>query len=397
MPDAYDFWAAQTPRDDLDAIDAFWDRFLDLAPRIERYLAGEVPDFDAEGMGRGALGRLAKRLTCVFQTDPEAGPCVVVSPELNHAMRPLARAVVQRAPRLGAWTALDARPPVPEPSAAAAQILERSRSAEMAVEEIEPRRGAHRLVDLAGSGRSDGEFIAGQSGVVFSVLLGEAMDRDWLGETTARIKPAPPLSERLTSLVRPAARDVTWLARFRNEAEDIVRSFEDERPTVPFSELPMTVEEFSTVRLSPRAPDRARRRDATLYQTRYRVLTATRLAGERVTAPRFTRFGEAFVGVKISLVPPTTLNDPAELVSLGSRLEERLMETRTGGVVARAVGLEHVYVDLALTDLAKALPEIRGSLDREGVRSPAWLIFDEAGLEDRYVPLTPHTPPTPLV
>jgi hypothetical protein len=394
MADAYDFWAERVPQEQVAAIDDFWIAFEEIAPRLERHFRGRAPSVDPQAELRRALGGLRERLVCDIEFGPEGTLVLVVTPELHHSRRALARAAITRAPDLPGWSVADARRPVAAIPDAMRAILARSRSEAFAVEEIEPRRGAHRLVDLVARGHGERDFIADQAGVIFSVLLGERADQDWLGETRGRRHPVRSLREALFGRQSPV--NDRWMSEFREAALAIVERFEADRPERPFAETPMSVEETRSFRLRPRDGDAERRLDATLWQSRYPALAAARLAGSRVGALRFSRFGEVFCGLKIRRTRARPFEDLGEIATLAARLEEALMPAGLGGVIGRGSGIDHVYVDLALLNLRGGIEALRRALAEQGEAGPAWLLFDDAGLEDLYHPMTPKSPPTPM-
>ncbi|GMG80950.1 hypothetical protein LNKW23_01620 [Paralimibaculum aggregatum] len=393
MLDAYDFWADRLPRADLIAIDDFWQRFAELGPRVERYARGRLPNIDIHAELQAALGGLRDRVRGEFEFARGGGLALAITPELFHTRRPLARAFLRRAPELRGWAIRDARSASTEIPDAVRAILHRSRSEALAVEELVARRGAHRLVDLVAQGFGDHDFIADQAGVIFAVLLGERADQDWLGASDGRRWPMLGLRNLLAS--RRQTRNDRWLSEFRTTARAIIEGFEAERPEKPFVEVPMRVEDCVDFRLRPVGGDPARRHDAMQVQSRHPALTAARLAGARIAGVRFSRFGEIFCGLKVMRTGSSSFAEVADIATFGARIEERLAERRCGGVIGRASGIRHVYVDLALTDIEAAIAVLRRALADEGVLGPAWLLFDEAGLEDRYLPLTAKTPETP--
>jgi hypothetical protein len=394
MADAYDFWADRVTREEARAIDTFWDRFERARRRIERSLAGAASHVDPDREVETALGELASRLFWDFELTEEGRRRLVVTAELGHSNRTLARAVVRRCPGIEGWAVADAREPIAKIPSAARSILFRSRSEAFAVEEITPRRAAHRMVDLDAAGRGDPEFLADQAGIVFSALLGDRADQDWLGESRARQVRRGGMRERLFGA--PVPRNDRWLSDFRAACVEIISACEADRPEAPFAESRYADARHSDYRLKPAKIEAGRRRDAMIWQTRYPALAAARIAGMRIGAPRFTRFGESFCGVKLRRTQSAPFDRGEQLGRLAVAVEAALMEAKIGGLTGVGEGAHHVYLDVALMEIETALPLVRDVLKREKVEVPAWMIFDEAGLEDRYLPLTPGTPPTPL-
>ena len=395
MPaDAYDFWAARMPREQTARIDGFWERFSRAAKRIDRHFSGLAPHVDPDREMRTALREFADRLYWDFEPGDEAGRRLVLSAELRHQNRVLARAMVHRFPEIEGWTVSDARLPVASIPAAVQSILFRSRSEALAVEELAPRAAAHRLVDLDARGRGEQAFLSDQAGIVFAVLLGDRADQDWLGDVRVQPPRVPGLLDRLRGRMNDVPVNSRWLSEFRTAAVDVISRFEADRPERPFAEaVEMPRREY---RLTPREQDPGRRRDATRWWSRYPALAAARLAGTRITSLRFSRFGESFCGIKIRRTEGAPYSEPEALARLADRLQTALRQAGLGGVTGAGHGISYVYLDLALGSLEEAARKVRRELAEAEVTAPAWMIFDEAGLEDRYFPLVPGTPPTPL-
>lgn len=393
MPDAYDFWAARITSEEVAAIDDFWLRFGEVAGRIERHFRGYAPGVNPDAEILTALGPLAEELTADFEVGAMGQLTLVVTAELRHSRRALARGTIWRAPERRGWRFSDVRAPVEETEAALDAIRLRSRSDGLAVTGIEVRRGAHRTIDLEATGTGELDFLADQAGVILAVLLGEAVDQDWLGEVAS--VPRSKLS-RVGELLKKKTEDpAPWLPAFREAATAMLDEIRTELPKQPYAAHRMRVDDTQTFRLRPTPGDPSRRRDAMLYQSRDPKLLAARLANARVSGARFSRFGEVFCGLKIRR-SGGRLAEAGEIASLGAVIEDALMSAGVGGLTGRAQGLEHAYVDLALTDLERGPQVLRQVLTEQDVTSPTWLIFDDVGLEDRYEPVLPQTPPTPM-
>lgn len=394
MADAYDFWALRLRRDEAVLVDAFWDRFAEIAQPLDRYLLGRPERIDPKKEMRLALGPLAEQLFWEFGATDHDGQMLYLTAELFHRRRVLARAVSQRAPDIPGWRVADTRLPVVSLPEAVETILNRSRANKIFAEELTPTRGAHRQVDLEVVGVGEQDFLADQAGVIFAVLLGDVADQNWLGECRAVSRGG--LSRLLKRASRGRKETLAWLESVRGAAVDMISGIEAERPDFAFRDSRLESEKLYDFRLNPVDGDRTKRRDAIAYVTRYRQLVAARFAGVPVSSLRFSRFFEAFCGLKITRDPQGGLNDSEGLIAFTREVESALMSTGLGGVTGRAEGLEHFYVDVALEDLEQAVEVLKATLSRQKITAPVWLLFDEAGLEDRYFPLTPLTPPRPL-
>jgi len=395
MSDAYDFWAQRLPRAETEAIDAFWDRFVRIAQDLDRHLLGREPGFDAHGEMKRALGPLADQLFYEFgETEPD-GQTLAVTAELFHSRRALARAVLLRAPEIPGWHFSDTRKPVVRMRDVIDTVLIRSRADEIAVESIDAQKGPHRLVDLEAVGQGDHDFVADQAGIIFAVLLGDVADQNWLGTSRATTKRG--VRARFVRRFTAAPEPERWLPRLREKAVEIISSFEAERPQLPFAETRMQPGEMVEFRLDPKPGDRSARNDAITYHTRYRSLLATRVAKRPVSSLRFSRFFESFCGLKIMRDSglPADFESEAGLGELARDVEAALTSAGVGGVTGHGQGLEHLYIDLALEDVELSLGILRTTLARADITAPVWMLFDEAGLQDRYFPLTEAAPMAP--
>jgi len=397
MSDAYDFWAHRLPRDQTEEIDAFWNRFSVIARDLDRALLGRADHIEPIPLMKKAFGSLSHKLFWEFGgTDPD-GHTLAITAEVFHSRRVLARAVMQRAPRIPGWKVTDVRAPILGMAAAAETVRTRSRSEEIVINRLTPKRGAHRRVDLEALGEGDPAFVSDQSGVVFAVLLGDMADQNWLGD--CKVTTANRLRQMGRRLVSKPPAPEEWFENFRQAAVDVISGLEAERPEMSFADRRMRSDKMVEFRLDPRAEDRAARNDALLYRTHYRALVAARIAGVPVNSLRFSRFFESFCGLKIMRGPglPAEAESEAGIAEIAGDLEAALTSAGVGGVTGYGQGLEHIYIDLALEDVELSLGIIRTTLARGDVTAPTWMIFDEAGLEDRYFPITEGAPATPLV
>lgn len=396
MSDAYDFWAQRLPRDEAREIDRFWERFADRAQELDRHLLGRAPGVDPDRLMREALGPLADRLFWEFGPTGADGQTLAITAELFHSRRALARAVMLRAPRLPGWRFTDQRPPVIRIADAIETVLWRSRADRIQVEAITPQRGAHRQVDLVAAGQGDPEFLADQAGIVFGALLGDVADQNWLGQCQAQVRSGGARFLRRLGQAAGGQPPEAWLDRFRAAAVDVISGFEEERPREPFADSRMTPETLIEFRLNPQADNAERRQDAISYKTRYRPVVAARFAGAPVSSMRFSRYLESFCGLKIRRGEGLAVEDEAALGALAAEIERLMAPAGIGGVTGFGEGLAHVYIDLAIEDMEAAVGILRRALSEAGVTAPTWLLFDEAGLEDRYFPLTSHARATPM-
>ncbi|MEM9046090.1 MAG: hypothetical protein AAGC81_15490 [Pseudomonadota bacterium] len=381
MADAYDFWADRISPEETSAIDQFWERFLQIEGELDKAFSGGDTEIDPADATIEAMGNL-DQMGIFWEYGPsERGHHLAISPELNHQARPLARALLKKAPDLPRWLFYDARPPSSLDENTVGLISGRA-SMEFPLTGIRATAGQHQRVDFTGIGRGDEETLGGFAGLTFSVLFGEAVERDWLGEIAGEPK------GMLGSVLSRTPDAQTWLPGFMEETEAVLQSLKDARPARSLT-APLTQEsEYSLLELTPDREEPDIGTDLVSYITPYPALCQAMLQGARVSMPRYSRFDESFCGICIARTEAHAFDKVAERADLAEKVNEMLQSAGIGAVVGEGHGLLHVYIDLVVTDISKAIGIAERVLGQAGIKGPARFRFHEAGLEERSIPLT---------
>ncbi|MEM8624571.1 MAG: hypothetical protein AAGG47_13730 [Pseudomonadota bacterium] len=387
MADVYDFWANRQPQADLDAIDAFWAAFTVQSARFDAMLSGRERASGSDtipGLMAEALGPLAHRIFWEFgpgEASPDGpGFFLALTPELYGSKRPLARAFVNRAPTLAGWSFGDARRSLPSTEPLLDLVASRAFGQQQLTGAwVAP--GTHRRIDVIGQGRGDG--IDGQAGLLFSLVLGEAVERDWLGELTAKPMPPKGLAERLR---RSAAENrPTWIDRFAEEARALHQTLANDLPHLPFAPS-RNQAEATLFNVTPRKDDWPRA-DMITYRTTRPDYAAARFAAVTIAAPRFSSMAESFLALRLARTPEHPFEEIEEREILATAIDTALREAEIGGVFGEGHGHEHVYVDFAVTEIAKAIDVVGRVLREGGQTAPGHILFDEDGLTDLTLPV----------
>lgn len=381
MADAYDFWAERITSGEKAAIDRFWERFAHIAPDLDASFRGVREPVDVAHMVTEALGELADQISSwEFGPGETGGHHLALSPELNHVLRPLARAAISRAPTLEGWSFSDARPPTPLSENTVA-LIEGRAHLPFTLAGITPAAGEHQRIDFTGSGKGDTGTIAGLAGLSFSVLFGEAVERDWLGELDGG-------KRGLLSAFSRAPAPETWLPGFVDSTTDVLNSLMDARPASPRASVYSDDSDFSLFKAEPHSDTGSPRADLFSCFSCHPDLAQARFAGVRISSARFSRFGESLCGVRIPRTPDHPFDQVDDRADLAQVIHDALAVDQTGGVTGEGHGKEHVYIDFATTDIAAAMARVEAELGGAGITAPCHLLFDDAGLEDRMLPLT---------
>ena len=382
MKDAYDFWADRLSVEESAAIAHFWERFEAIAPALDTAFSTGEREIDPAEATIDAIGAL-NGFGIFWEYGPgENGHHLALSPELKHDARPLARALINCAPSLDRWTFSDARPPTSIDGGALNLIEGRARR-QNPLFGIHPRAGEHYRVDFVGTGRGDEDMLADFAALTFSILFGEEVERDWLGQASGEANGS------LRGLLASRPKPTDWLPEFCHKTRDILNSLKETRPSSPRSETDVETAEYSIISLTPNQKNPTLFNDLISYVTPHVDFAEAMFAGARISAPRFTRFPESFCGVAIERTDEHPFDDVEDRGDLSGVLHSAVSACGAGGLIGEGHGLRHVYIDFAITDIPLAIATVERELGRADVTAPAYFVFHEAGLEDRRLPLSP--------
>ncbi len=108
---------------------------------------------------------------------------------------------------------------------------------------------------------------------------------------------------------------------------------------------------------------------------------------------RFSRHGEMFAYLKVEATGESVARLAQRQVfedALGDVLGPGI-----GCVVGNGLGIRYFYLDLALEDVTKALPILRGTCSELLNTRRAWLLFCDSAYANEWVGMLPDTPPPP--
>ncbi|MEL6268142.1 MAG: hypothetical protein AAFR52_21325 [Pseudomonadota bacterium] len=392
MTAAHAFWAARPEPSVAAEIPGVWARFMAeadaLADVFDGRTTGEMQVVIPEAMAR-ILGPFDDRIQWEFGPGSAAGSdkahMLALSTELRQEDRPLVDALMAAAPDHPRLALTEPRPPAPDVERAAGQLLGRAGGrVQLTGARAEPSE--HGTLDIVGIGPGVAERLGGEAGVAFSVLAGEAVERDWLG-TTRGERQGGGLLGRLFGKRDEGA---DWLAAFHAEWTAALRSLRDAIPAEPFADQRADGGE-TLFRYDPALNDWQDdpRGDTITYATRHPDLAAARQAGIRIAACRYTRHAESFLGLRLARTEAQPFDQVTERGQVAEALDAALRARSLGGVWGEGHGQAHVYIDFTAGDIDAAIDTVRGVMAAEAVVAPGAILFDEAGLETRVLPLEP--------
>lgn len=112
------------------------------------------------------------------------------------------------------------------------------------------------------------------------------------------------------------------------------------------------------------------------------------LLTSRFSSINHSRFGEWFLFIRFPRTPETPFDQVDDRADIEDALHQALATAGVGGIVAGAHGHDAVYVDLAVTDIDKALQLVAGTLNTNPGFDEISVHFLEAGLPETAFPLS---------
>jgi hypothetical protein len=111
---------------------------------------------------------------------------------------------------------------------------------------------------------------------------------------------------------------------------------------------------------------------------------------------RFSKQGERFCYLKMD-GQDSYANSPQSRDRVAKTLDEKLTGQQLGCTTGGASGLRYSYIDLALTNVEKAIPVLKEVLLYEHMPVRSWLLFFDVEWNREWVAMFPDSPPPPMM
>jgi hypothetical protein len=156
-----------------------------------------------------------------------------------------------------------------------------------------------------------------------------------------------------------------------------------------------TEERYHIYRAEPDpADDYPERTDVVTVVTRAPELFEATCNGMAFDSEDFAQRGELFCYLKLDGATAEGMRFP-DRDAVENAIEEALRRSDAGWLLGSATGLRYSYVDLAVTDLDRAIEALRLTLQAGGVPRRTWLLFFDTEREDEWVGMWDDSPPPP--
>lgn len=373
----------------LAAIDAFWQEFAGVTGELDALFRREA-DWDLPGWMEQHLSAVRPELMWEFgRALAIDGHRLVITPESVRTLRPLVATMLERAPRLTGWEFYAHR--VPENLEMALATVEARCGAAALPFSCEVTRGDGNLVNLEfqAPGIEDGDEDAHrQAFVLTETLLGEEILDRWIGVIGVSGRPSTRLSRWLgRRSEKPALTDLAErVAALRGEILG-------ELPDRPWYER-AEGEGWSLLKLEPvQADDYPEQTD--LFVARTPSVPLWRATRSDFSDARFSRRGETFCYLKLDGSEGLDEEKFADKSEIEDALDAVLVPARVGCQIGGGTGLRYSYIELALTDVERAVELVKQRLREGNVPRRSWILFHDAELKDEWIGVYDETPPPP--
>ena len=392
------------------AMDRWWQVFvankdnLDAAFSAPRTGGGASANFDIAQFTSTNLNPITEGLCWEYgRAMRKDGHRLVITPEGDHHLAPLVRELLRRAPELPDWEFYPGRlPEPPEMAFAVAEQIARFKAA--ADVKVRASLGKFRRVDLQFHiANAKGNEQSAQHWMFRAVeqMLGEDILNHWLG--VIELAPPQPLVKRLFG-GRPAG--VVAPERLKPTVDALIAASREQLPDPP----PRVIAQrdandarlsWYTIKGEPDAglADYPQRDDIFVLATCEVELAEAQANDPLFHSPRFSRSGETFAYLKLDRSADAHGSAPIDSADARGAIEDAvnatLAEHGLGCTTGGGTGVMYAYVDVALTDVSRAILILRQLLQRHRVNQRSWLLFFEPELADEWVGIYPQTPPPP--
>lgn len=385
-------------RADIARIDSWWYEFQAKTEEIVAVFSRKA-DWDLPAWMRQHLQAIHPSL--MWEYGPAVcgtGNRLVITPESAHHLRPLARAILERAPVLDGWEFYEYRQA--EELESTRSIVEGRIGYDIADFKVRVSLGELQRIDLTYSAPTvtdqDDQSALNAAFVATEALLGEQCLNKWIG--AIEINPMP----RAKGLKSLFGRGVTELPHFvgldrlKSTVNALVDSMREQLPRAQHSEW-VEGAEWVGWKLKPKqAEDYIEQQDLFVATSANPTQWTAAHSRGPFCSERFSRCGETFCYVKLDGSQGLGEEGFADKSEIEDALDAALKPDRVGCHIGGGTGLRYSYIDLAITDVDKGIQATRERLQAGKVPKRSWIQFYDSDLAAEWVGVYDDSPPPPL-
>ncbi|MEP6066360.1 MAG: hypothetical protein ABJ246_11020 [Paracoccaceae bacterium] len=383
--DPYDFHAAALPSETIGAIDRFWSHFSDHIEALDAFWTDASSDADPVDI-MSALHDVSPDLMWEFGSSDRRHK-VVITAEWQDDLRPLARAILRRAPQFERFEVTDTRDPVPV-AEIAATYQARFRE-DLLLTGLDASVGTDARIAVIGYGTADTQTLTDQVLYFASLCLGEQDERDWMGyiDIEADNSKRQGLMSRLG---RPKVKPME-LAPATQSLVDAISLSKEDRPILPYSQIGLDAPVSVFMKPPTGFHEDHVRSDLLTYSASDKRFAQAVFQGDRFASPCHSAHDEWFVCLRVPNLDGA-LWDTSDRGDIEDAAHEVLARNGLGGLVGGGTGTEACYIDVALTDVPQGLAVLVAGLRNMRGLDRAEVLFLDVGLTGHAHPFLGATP-----
>jgi hypothetical protein len=370
----------------LSRIDAWWDEFSRNAERLEG-LFRHVEDWDLPDWMHRHLQGIQPELMWEYGPAVKVrGHRLVITPETNSELRPLAEAIVARAPQLKGWEFYSYR--LAETLEAALSTVKSRSGLDISDVTVAMNVGDDNRIDLAfrwdriqssDDQAFDAAFVATES------LLGEKILDRWVGVINLVDHQTPP----------EHGQRFLPLDRMRPTFDALVNHTRSQLPAEPYS-LSVDDGQWAGLKLQPEeARDYPERCDLLTSITCNPELIAATFSNGPFYSERYSRCKETFCYLKVD-GSDESATDYQDRDDMEEAVRNALAAQDVGALIGAGTGLRYSYMELALTAVDRGIAAIRRAMREGNVPRRSWILFHDAHLAAEWVGIYDDSPAPPM-
>ena len=354
-------------------------------------------EFDLMGFMQRYLSAIDSRLMWEFGPPLKGGTHrLVITPESEHHLRPLVSRILARAPSDIGWEFYPAR--VSEPQFCAMTVEGRtglSVDGWMVSITRNDRLGVE-FVFIPRADQASSDQLQAAATIAAETLFGEEVLNTWCDDLRVVAPPKTGFFSKLLGRTPEAPpKDAVPLSAALERLETVLRELREALPaSTLLEEISQERATWSLLQLTPQErEDYPHQTDLLVARTPRLELWQRAHGGGVFSSRRFSRCDETFCFLKID--GRNAVMDFQDKAAIEDALAPVLAREGLGAVIGGGTGLRYSYIDLALTDVERAIPLIRGTLRAGKIVNRSWLQFFDDSLAAEWVGMWPDTPPPP--
>jgi hypothetical protein len=382
----------------ISRIDSWWRQFQARTDELRALFSAKAKWELPEWMERH-LQTIDSRLMWEFGPAVRGkGHRLVITPEAAHHLRPLVRAILERAPAIDGWEFYEHR--LAEDLESTQMTVEARTGCDVSDFKVRASRGEQQRIDLCYTSPAiadpDDQTALNAAFVATETLLGEQLLNDWIG--AIEITPTTQ-GKGLKSLFRRRAPDLPHfleLDRLHETVNALIGSIRDQLPPHPHYKW-VEGAEWTMWQLKPeQADDYCEQQDLFVAKSVNPLLWTAAHGGGIFSSERFSRCGETFCYVKLDGSQGLDEEGFADKSEIEDALDALLKPQDLGCHIGGGTGLRYSYIDLALTDADKGIQATRQRLQAGKVPRRSWIQFHDTDLAAEWVGVYDDSPPPPM-